>query len=54
MPTRQISPKKQKHKHRKRKDRLRNPTDIGTPKVPLSNHRHQQRHELLRDWEDAS
>ncbi len=54
MPTRQTIPKQQKHKHRKRKTQPRHPTDIGTPKVPPSKNRHQQRHELLRDWEDAT
>ena len=54
MPTIPTTPKKQKHKHRKRKNRLRQPMDIGTPKVPLSNNWHQQRHELLKDWEDAT
>ncbi len=54
MSARQTSSKKQKHKHLNRKNQPRHPTDIGTPKVPLSNNRHQQRHELLSDWEDAT
>ncbi len=49
MPSIQTTPKKQKQKHRKRKNQPRHPTDIGNTKVPLSNNRHQQRYELLKD-----
>jgi len=54
MSTRQTNSKKQKHKHLKRKDRQIRSLDIGTPKVPLSNNWHQQRYELLSDWENAT
>ena len=53
MSTRQTNSKKQ-HKHLKRKDRHRRSLDIGTPKVPLSKNLHQQSHELLSDWENAT
>ena len=54
MPTIQIIHKKQKHKRRKRKNQQKHSQDIGTPQVPLSKNRHQQRYELLSDWEEAT
>jgi hypothetical protein len=54
MTTTQISSKIQKYKHVKCKDRSRVQIYLGTPQVPVNNKQHQQKHELLSDWEDAS
>ncbi|WP_172657221.1 hypothetical protein [Myxosarcina sp. GI1] len=45
---------KSNHKHLKRKVRLRQQMDWGTPQVPLRKVKQQQQHELLSDWEHAS
>lgn len=54
MPTIPTSTIKRNQKHLKHKDRYRHQIDLGTPKVPLSKGQHQQNHEFLSDWEDAS
>jgi hypothetical protein len=54
MTTTQISSKIQKYQHVKCKDRFRVQIYLGTPQVPVNNKQHQQKHELLSDWEDAS
>ena len=45
---------RKQHKHIKRKGRFNRHLDLGTPQVPLSKPKCQQRHELLSDWSDAS
>lgn len=45
---------KKQHKHVKRKDRIDRQPNLGTPLVPLNQQKHQERHELPSDWEDAS
>lgn len=42
------------HKHSKSKERFNRRLDFGTPQVSLRKQKHQQRHELLSDWSDAS
>lgn len=50
----QTSCKKQKRQHLKRKDRYRTQIDFDIPQVPFVNKQSDQKHELLREWEDAS
>ena len=54
MTTIQASSSKQKQKHAKRKHRSRHHKDLVISPIPLLNNEHQQTHELLSDWSDAS
>ena len=45
---------KKQHKHLKRKERFNHYLDLGTPQVSVDKHKPQQKHELLKDWLDAS
>lgn len=54
MITTQTKIKNKQRKHTKRKERLKQQTDFGTPQVSLRQQKPTRRHELLRDWSDAS
>lgn len=50
MTTTQTSSKKTENKSAKKKQH----TDIGSPKVPISQRKTNQQHEVLSDWNHAS
>ncbi len=54
MTTIQTTSSKRKQKQIKGKNRSRHHISLGTPQVPLTSVPHQQQHELLSDWSDAS
>jgi hypothetical protein len=54
MTTTQINSKKAENKSVKKKQQSSYHTDIGTPKVPIRQHKMNQQHEVLNDWNHAS
>lgn len=54
MVTTKTNIRNKQYKNSKRKERLKQQTDFGTPQVSLHQQKPQRRHELLRDWSDAS
>ncbi|MBW4671533.1 MAG: hypothetical protein KME60_29935 [Cyanomargarita calcarea GSE-NOS-MK-12-04C] len=53
MTTTQTDSKKQEHKSSKKKQSFP-PVSIGTPRVPVQQHKTNHEYELLSDWDHAS